>query len=661
MSHGVVPKDLSLPLQAAAEPPLEEGGSGTPFGTPFGQLRADSANLNRGGQQQQESLTLEWEGLSFRIGDKQILQDITGLMQPGRLTGVLGPSGSGKSTLLNVLAGRQRTDARGMVLEGQVYASGTLIDPNTFRSNIAYVMQDDSLMATETPRECLEFSAYMRLPGRPVRGERQAFVNRLLSTLNLTKCADTIVGSALVKGISGGERKRTSVGVELITNPQMLFLDEPLSGLDSYAAYTLMEALKGLVSSGVPVLCTVHQPSSEIFDMFDDAVFLHEGQITYHGPVPKVAGYYGQLGYPCKMSFNPADHVMFLLQKEPPEAVARVKEAWRESNLRGELVADIERIRQSASGSARGSSMRAGDRRGVGFWRQLVVLTQRELRGTLRNKGSLGARFGMTLFLGSLYAWLFAGSASNGDSKHSSAPNCHPGNFDFESCVSDFEAHYGTLVSLSIMAMMGSAQPILLSFPQERPVFLREYAAKQYSVAPYFVSKTLIEMPVVLVCQLLTFLVAYFIMGLQGDFMTEVFVTWSLGVTSSSIALVIGCGVASAQKAIQLAPLALIPQMLFSGLFLPVEKIPSSLRWVKYVCPLRYAINLLNHAEFDYIKERIDSGNGSQGDFLRQNLLEKEGVKWSDWSFDLIMLASLFVAFRLIAATLLWRKGKYVY
>lgn len=665
-------EDLTLPLHQQ-----EEGGYQDPHvvgvaSTPFAMLRQTSGNLNRSSEPTAKPLSLEWKDISFKIGDKQILSNMTGALQPGRLTAVLGPSGSGKTTLLNVLAGRMRTDAPGMELRGQISAAGTIINPNAFRGNIAYVMQDDRLLPTETCRECLQFSAYLRLPGKPTVQERENFVTALLSTLHLTKCANTLVGSELVKGISGGERKRTSVGVELITNPKMLFLDEPLSGLDSYAAYTLVVALKELAIEGVPILCTVHQPSSEIFDKFDDAVFLHHGFVTYHGPVEQLSKYFERLGFPCKQTYNPADHVMFLLQTESTETICRVKDAWISSALSKELVAIVENSGQEPSTEGLFSlqqNLRPSSSRNC--FRQLSVLTKRELRGVLRNKGILGARVVMSLFLAGLYAWLFAGSASNGDDPHSSVPNCNVGNFEYSNCATDFQAHYGTLVSLSISAMMGAAQPILLTFPSERPVFLREYAANQYGVVPYFVSKTLVEMPVVLICQVLTYLLAYWIMGLKGNFVWLVLISWGLGIASSSLALLIGCGVASAQKAIQLAPLALIPQMLFSGLFLPVQKIPTSLRWVKWICPLKYSINLLTQTEFQYIKDSIDECEEKQGtsaciimmpgNYLRQALIQQQGVEWNDWKFDLTMLAGLFVIFRLIAAILLWRKGRYVY
>merc|ERR1711870_154218 len=165
-------------------------------------------------------------------------------------------------------------------------------------------------------------------------------------------------------------------------------------------------------------------------------------------------------------------------------------------------------------------------------------------------------------------------------------------------------------------------------------------------------------------------------MGLHGNFAWLVCITWALALASSSLALVISCGVASAQKAIQLAPLALIPQMLFSGLFLPVGKIPGSLQWVKYLCPLKYAINLATLTEFHYVHQHIRDCEGAgtpplakkhqcqmenPGYYLRQGLVNNQGVEWNDWSADPGILVALMVGFRILSTILLWRKGKYVF
>ncbi|CAK9027630.1 unnamed protein product [Durusdinium trenchii] len=663
-------EDLSRSLREDVEPDHEPEHDLERNEPSMHQLRDHTRQLS---DEAHEERSMEWSGLSFTIGQHKILSNISGMIEPGRLTGVFGPSGSGKTTLLNILAGRQNTKASNMSLTGQITTNGVVVDPVSFRGNIAYVMQDDALLPYETPREYFHFSASMRLSQGISRTQREEFVNNLLSTLSLQRCANTIVGSELVKGLSGGERKRTSVGIELITNPKMLFLDEPLSGLDSYAAYTLVVALKDLAKANVPVLCTVHQPSSEIFAMFDDVIMLHAGEITFHGPANQISAFFDDMGFPCPGNFNPADHVMFLMQKESTEKLREIKDSWLQSEISVKMQAKIDALqgRNQSTGERAAGPRQGSAGRNTGFCKQLGMLLAREVRGTFRNKGILYARFGMSLFLAALYGWLFSGSAASGDKVNSPEKNCLADNFSAGGCTGDFQAHFGTLVSLSIMAMMGAAQPVVLQFPQERPVFLREYAAHQYGVVPYFISKTLVEMPVVLMSSLLTFAVTYFWMGLHGGFVLLVLVSWLLGIASSSLALLVGCGVASAQKAIQLAPLTLIPQMLFSGLFVPVAKIPLSLRWARYLCPLKYAINLMTIVEFQYVKDitqdcekrssEIECMQEHPGDYLRLQLVNTQSVLWDDWTQYLGALVGLFLLFRLIAMILLWRKGKYVF
>jgi ABC-type multidrug transport system ATPase subunit/ABC-type multidrug transport system permease subunit len=625
----------------------------------FTMLRKLSEKMNGGDNTTQ--MSMEWKDLSFSIGGKTILKNMTGLVEPGRLTCVLGPSGSGKSTLMNVLAGRQKTTGGNMTSSGVITSSGLVVNPVDFRGNIAYVMQDDSLMGTETPRECLAFSASMRLPKEMEHSEKDQFVSNIIQTLHLDKCQNTYVGNALMKGISGGERKRTSVGVELIANPRLLFLDEPLSGLDSYAAYTLVQALKELANSGVPVMCTVHQPSSEIFDMFDSVIILHDGEVAYHGPVQQLPFHFEKLGFPCKSNFNPADHVMFLMQKEPEETIRRIKDVWSQSEMSADIRTKVEQLQDARGGEKAASAIVVGGH--TGFCTQLVALLKREIRGTMRNKGILFARYGMTLFLAIMYAWLFAGVGRKGDATNDAESNCLTKNFNSQNCQIDFQGHLGSLLSLAIATMMGAAQPVMLTFPQERPVFLREYAARQYGVVPYFVSKTLVEMPVILVAAALQFLVSYWLMGLQGNFLLLVIVSWLLAITSSALALIVGCGVASVEKAIQFGPLVLLPQMLFSGLFVPINSIPTSLRWVQYVCPLKYAINVLGIVEFWYVKEELDvcSPGGCPGFELRKGLLEAQSIYFDQWDKNLGLLIALYFAFRIMACTLLWRKGRYVF
>lgn len=187
-----------------------------------------------------------------------------------------------------------------------------------FSSYSAYVQQDDILFQTMTVRECLTFAARLKLPGS--EEEKLARVNFMIATLKLTKCQNTRIGGPLVKGVSGGERKRTSIGVELITDPNLIFLDEPTTGLDSFTATAVMETLGDLArKENRTVISTIHQPNTDIFEMFDLLVLLAAGKIIYFNKSDKSVDYFGNLGHLCPELSNPTDYFMTMMSKESIE------------------------------------------------------------------------------------------------------------------------------------------------------------------------------------------------------------------------------------------------------------------------------------------------------------------------------------------------------
>jgi ABC-type multidrug transport system ATPase subunit len=498
---------------AAKEPEPEQAGS-------FLRLLSNQDSAN----------SMEWSDLTFGIKGKTILDRVTGGVEAGEMACILGPSGAGKSTLLNILAGRMNTSGAGYNYSGTISMGGSVVKPVEVRSSIAYVMQEDALPAMTTPRELLEMSAMLRLKGGDGSQEKvREQVSQLLRDLRLDKCADTYVGSALFKGISGGEKKRTSVGVELITKPKMIFLDEPLSGLDSYAAWTVMQVCKDLASHGCAVLCTIHQPSSEIFEMFDKCICLAEGRTVYCGSVNDVGNYMGKVGLPVSKQHNPADHLLFTVQKQSEAELEVFTENWvrEESNI---VRPPIEQKRQGQQNAAFAQHVPRKS-----FFTQLSFLVSRELKELFRNKIGLFFRFVVTGIMGILFAAIFAGVGGKNDPR----------------------SHFGAVCNLMIGVMFGSAQPLLLQFPLERPIFLREYAANMYGVVPYFLAKTLVEAPMSFLTALETFLSSYWIMDLKGNFFFLVCTAWALSMTAASTALMVGCSVPNAQSAQELAPLIL--------------------------------------------------------------------------------------------------------
>lgn len=238
---------------------------------------------------------------------KTVLNGVTGIVRPGELLAMLGPSGSGKTTLLTALAGR---------LPGKV--SGTITYNNqTFSSSIkrktGFVTQDDVLYPHLTVLETLTYAALLRLPKKLTKQEKVEHVEMIIMELGLTRCRNSVVGGPLFRGVSGGERKRVSIGLEMLVNPSLLLLDEPTSGLDSTTAQRIVATLRGLARGGRTVLTTIHQPSSRLYRMFDKVIVLSEGSPIYSGSASSVMDHFGSIGYNPGFNFmNPADFLLDL-------------------------------------------------------------------------------------------------------------------------------------------------------------------------------------------------------------------------------------------------------------------------------------------------------------------------------------------------------------
>lgn len=242
---------------------------------------------------------LEWSNVSLTIKankkkqpDRVILDKVWGMAKPGETTAILGASGAGKTSLFRVLAGRIQPSKR-VEIGGQVCLSQMRIHPfkRHVRVLFAYVAQQDALHESSTVREALMFSARLRCASHPYKDNIEK-VNDLIQELGLTSCADRKIST-----LSGGERRRTSIGIELVADPSILFLDEPTSGLDSFAAKQVLGLLQRVAQAGNTVLFTIHQPSSDVFRSFDRLILLHKGQMMYQGMTKTVTMDFERLGY----------------------------------------------------------------------------------------------------------------------------------------------------------------------------------------------------------------------------------------------------------------------------------------------------------------------------------------------------------------------------
>ena len=274
------------------------------------------------------------------------------------------------------------------------------------------------------------------------------------------------------------------------------------------------------------------------------------------------------------------------------------------------------------------------------FWEQLKWLTYREYLNTIRDMGALIGRFGITIFLNLLFGIIFfnVGGKDNSDPVH-------------------LQDHFGGVTFTVISAMFGAAQPIMLMFPFERPLFMREYSTGTYSATPYFISKVLLEMPLTFLQTIFQFLLVFYMMNLRGSYILLVLEAWALGGASSSVAMALGASVSNVKDVTEMAPLLFVPQLLFAGFFIRTSNIPPLLRWAQYLCGIKYTMNLVLLTEFN---SKLPSCQGDAAPYCKA-IIDTNDISGEYWWVYILLLGVLWVGFRVLALIILVYKARRFY
>uniref|UniRef100_A0A8C5B8K6 Broad substrate specificity ATP-binding cassette transporter ABCG2 n=1 Tax=Gadus morhua TaxID=8049 RepID=A0A8C5B8K6_GADMO len=535
---------------------------------------------------------------------------LTGVMRPG-LNAILGPTGSGKSSFLDILAARK--DPAG--LSGEVLIDGVPQPPN-FKCLSGYVVQDDVVMGTLTVRENLRFSAALRLPSSVSRAEKEARVCQLIRELGLTKVADSKVGTQMIRGISGGERKRTNIGMELIMDPSVLFLDEPTTGLDASTANSVLLLLKRS-SPGPP-------------------------SMVYHGPSIDTLDYFTNIGYTCEPHNNPADffldvingdyHASTLATMQGTEGNVAVEdlrscrqsvedrlvEDYQTSSCSAATRAELERIVQgkhrkapcTAAAAARTVTYNSS------FCHQLHWVLKRTFRNLLLNPQTSVAQVGVSLFLALIVGAIFFGVKND---------------------QSGIQNRMGALFFITTNQCFSSVSAAEL-FISERKLFMHEYISGYYRVSVYFLSKVLSDIFVLRTIPAAIFsVVSYFMIGLQVS--VEAFFIFMLTVTLVSYtATSMTMAISADQSVVALANLfitiSFVFMMIFSGLLVNLPSIMDWLAWLKYFSIPRYGLAALQINEFVGLRFLVVTCLSAALRCCRctgEQQLDYLGIKYSHW------------------------------
>ncbi|KAL2887560.1 hypothetical protein HOO65_050681 [Ceratocystis lukuohia] len=423
--------------------------------------------------------------LGKKLPRKTILRSVDATFQAGVLNVIMGPSGSGKTSLLNSVALRlQNTMTARYIPTGRLLFNGTDPSDSVVRAVCSYVCQDDDgLLPCLTVRETLRFAAGLRLPRWMSSEEKQRRAEDVLLKLGLKDCADNLVGNDLVKGISGGEKRRVSIAIQILTNPRILLLDEPTSGLDAFTASSIMEVLKGLAAEGRTLILTIHQSRSDMFGHFGNLLLLARGGMAaYSGPAAGMLEYFSSRGFDCPSHCNPADFVLDLItvdlqqaqrEEESRTRVQALTEAWKQGG--GVSDEKLIRARRTFTGKALATPAELGAmvRAPSPFSVAAPLLIHRAIINIRRQPQLVIARVMQAVSLAILLVLFYTPIKHNYPS---------------------IQNRMGIVQQIGSFYFSGMLQNVAL-YPYERDVFYREHADGVYGVTEFLLTYTAMEVP----------------------------------------------------------------------------------------------------------------------------------------------------------------------
>ncbi|KAL5007552.1 hypothetical protein ScPMuIL_016358 [Solemya velum] len=638
------------------------------------------------------SMEMVFQNIGVSIGNTPRLVDVSGVASAGQILAIMGPSGAGKTTLLNVLAGRYPA------YSGEVTVNGKKLNKR-IRRKICCVLQQDVFLPNLTLKETLEFAAMVRLPDEMITAQKRSKVEELIGILDLKSCANTIVGDALVRGLSGGEKNRLNIACELITDPSLILLDEPTSGLDYSTAFTLMKILKSYSTDhNKTIALTIHQPSTQMFYLIDRLLLLASGMTAYYGSLDKLGEFFSSIEHPIPLHCNPAD---FVLQQLKGEADILNKILSRAQKLREQECPAVLRKRfkkvdsddrdlanrkdrkvhmhpQRASffkffrsapvtganyeedaGSVHISLMELDEpdlfeiekKWPTSFVTQFRYLTKRSFqqsRTRIFNKLKVLETLILSFLMGLIW-------------------------FRLPLTEHTLRDRMGVLFYISMHNCFTPLFDAVTSFPSECAVVSRERSAGWYRLLAYYLAKMTSELPLILIHPVFFITVVYWCVGLNGvaSFFATIGTAFLDNIAGQSIGLFLGIVCVDIRKGITISTVVIMFTMLLGGFY--TRHVPYWLNWVKYFSVLHYAFHCLLYLEFHNSNPILCSPNTNKTESSFQScrdpnsdqlidgdeVLSFYNINWSYWQY-LLPLFAFIIVFRILGYLILrYRKPQW--
>ncbi|XP_064623531.1 ATP-binding cassette sub-family G member 8-like [Lineus longissimus] len=524
---------------------------------------------------------MPWEWCQGSTSRVRVLNDVSFTATGGHMLAILGSSGSGKTSLLDVLACRNT----GGLIRGQIALNGQPVDQATMRDCSAYVKQDDCLLEHLTVRETLTFVAHLKLPANCPSDKIEEQVEHLMAELGLSHVSSVKVGGEKVRGVSGGERRRVSIAMQMLLDPDILFLDEPTSGLDSFTAYNIVALLSSLAQRGKLVILTIHQPRSNIFELFDQVMVLSQGNMVYHGLAKEMEGYFHRLGYPCPELTNPCDFFVDLatVDMTSPKTESETRRRmdmlvdaygkYRSRVIKNDTPPSVS-VSEEASNETSAGTVHAGP------VKQFSILCRRAFRNHIEDYGFLAVQAVIALAMSFLIGLIYFQLTNN--------------QFDLRD-------------RFALMFLIGALYPynvvldVVGEYHKERRILFRETNDGLYTVGPYFFSKVLSELPEHSVFVMLYVIPVYWLANLQPDpilFLRTYGITYILVYCSRSMAYVGAALLPTYHMSVLVAQFFFTFSFLSAGYVINLTSIWEGMKWSTNVSYLRWGYLALAQTQF---------------------------------------------------------------
>ncbi|XP_061388837.1 ATP-binding cassette sub-family G member 1-like [Musca vetustissima] len=529
------------------------------------------------------SIPIEFTDLTYQVKvpkqkeKKTVLKGISGTFLPGELTAIMGPSGAGKSSLMNILTGFTKTGVTGTIKFG---------DAPKARKLCCYIMQDDHFYAWFTVEETMMLAASLKISNESMHiRDRKLLIEQILETLKLTKTKHTRCSR-----LSGGQKKRLSIALELIDNPAVLFLDEPTTGLDSSSSFDTIKLLQKLASHGRTIVCTIHQPSSNIYSLFNQIYVMSQGYCTYQGTPDRTVDYFKSLGLECPAYHNPADFLLECVNGDYGDytmalAEAAQKPEWRHNYNRSrsaimasdKIVEANTGVSVPSNGKLLHSATDAFSNRSSSHfypppeWVRLWLLIGRCHVQIFRDWSLTHIKLLMHILCAIMIGLLFGDSGSNADKQLS---------------------NFGSYLVHTLYLWYTTIMPSVLRFPQEIAIIKKESFNNWYKLRTFYLASLITSTPVHIILSTVYITITYFMTDqpLEVDRFVKVILS-SMMVTICADGLGIFLGtILNPVNGTFVGAVTTCFMMIFSGFLILLTHMSDFMRMISYVSPIRYGL-----------------------------------------------------------------------